>query len=80
MLFLPLCFFVDLEAAEEELAAGALAPGDPAAGDPAAGVPGGGAAKASPHRVNPANHQYPGAFNRSPTQADGSEAALSAKS
>ena len=30
MLFLPLCFFADLEAAEEELAAGALAAGDPA--------------------------------------------------
>src|ERR1700723_120681 len=30
LLFLPLCFLVDLEAAEEELAAGALAAGDPA--------------------------------------------------
>jgi len=35
-------------------------------GDPA-GVPGGGAAQASPHRVNPASHQYPVAFNRCPT-------------
>ena len=30
MLFLPLCFFADLEAAAEELAAGALAAGAPA--------------------------------------------------